>query len=98
MRRDIRVPNESDGFVFTSSGLRARGGSPRDRGWAAATAGCYLLALSGESEDPANVRVVVAEPLDAAEQSEWVGVVRSALRIPDGRLPACGGGAADCAG
>jgi hypothetical protein len=37
------------------------------------------------------VRVVVAEPLDAAEQGEWVGVVRSALRILDGRLALCGG-------
>jgi hypothetical protein len=91
MRRDIRVPNESDGFVFTSSALRARGVSPGDRGWAAATAACDLLALSVESEDPANVRVVVAEALDAAEQSQWVGVVRSALRIPDGRLALCGG-------
>ena len=91
MRRDIHVPNESNGFVITSSALRGTGIAPGDRGWAAAVAACDLLALSVESEDPANVRVVVAEPLDAAELGEWVGVVRSALRIPDGRLTLCGG-------
>lgn len=91
MRRDICVPNESDGFVFTSCALRARGISPGDRSWVEAIAACDLLPLVVESEDPANVRVVVDEALDALEQSEWVGVVRSALRVPDGRLALCGG-------
>jgi len=91
MRRDVHVPNESDGFVFTSSVLRARGIAPGDPGWAAAVAACDLLALGVESEDPANVRVVLGEPLAPSEQDEWVGVVRSALRVPDGRLALCGG-------
>jgi hypothetical protein len=71
--------------------MRGRGISPGDRGWTKAVADCDLLPLSVESEDAANVRVVVDEPLDAAELSEWVGVVRSALRVPDGRLALCGG-------
>jgi len=91
MRCDVYVPNESDGFVFTSVAMRGRGISPGGRGWTKAVADCELLPLSVESEDAANVRVVVDEPLDAAEQDEWVGVVRSALRVPDGRLALCGG-------
>jgi hypothetical protein len=91
MRCDIHVPNESDGFVFTSAALRGRGVSPGDRDWTTMAAAGDLLPLFVESEDPANVRVVVDEPLDASEQAEWVGVVRSALRVPDGRLALCGG-------
>jgi hypothetical protein len=91
MRRDIYVPNESDAFVITSSAMRARGIGPGDRAWAEAITACDLLPLAVESEDPANVRIVVAESLDAAEQGEWVGVVRSALRVLNGRLALCGG-------
>jgi hypothetical protein len=91
MRRDIHVPNESDAFVITSSAMRARGIGPGDRAWAQAITACDLLPLVVESEDPANVRVVVDEALDAAEQDQWVGVVRSALRVPDGELALCGG-------
>ena len=91
MRRDIHVPNESDGFVFTSAALQAKGLSPGDSGWAAAITACDLLALSVESEDSANVRVVVGESLHTHEQAEWVGVVRSGLRVPDGRLALSGG-------
>ena len=91
MRRDIHVPNESDGFVFTSAGMGGKGISPGDRGWAEAVRDCALLPLSIESEDAANVRIVVDEPLDAAELGEWVGVVRSGLRVPDGKLALCGG-------
>jgi hypothetical protein len=91
MRRDIHVPNESDALVITSSSMRARGIAPGDPGWVEAVTACDLLPLSVESEDPANVGIVVGEPLDASEQREWVGVVRSALRIPDGRLALCGG-------
>src|SRR5262245_42299700 len=71
--------------------MHGRGISPGDRDWVRAVAKCELLPLSVESEDAANVRVVVDEPLAAAEQGEWVGVVRSALRVPDGRLALCGG-------
>jgi len=39
MRCDIHVPNESDGFVFTSAAMRGRGISPGDRGWTKAVAG-----------------------------------------------------------
>ena len=91
MRRDIHVPNESDGFVFTSAGMGGKGISPGDRDWAEAVRDCPLLPLSIESEDAANVRIVVDEPLDAAELGQWVGVVRSGLRIPDGKLALCGG-------
>lgn len=91
MRRDIRVPNESDGFVFTSASLRGRGISPGESAWTAGVEAGELLPLAVESEDPANVRVVVAEPLTAEEQEEWVGVVRGGLRIPDGRLVLGGG-------
>ena len=91
MRCDIHVPNESDAFVITSSSMRAKGIAPGDPGWTEAVTACDLLPLSVESEDPVNVRVVVDEALDAAEQDEWVGVVRTALRVPDGRLALCGG-------
>lgn len=91
MRIDIEVPNESDGFVFTSATLRGRGISPGDPAWAKATAEGALIPLYVESEDSALVRVVVDEALEAAEQQQWVGVVRSALRLPDGQLALCGG-------
>ena len=91
MRRDVHVPNESDAFVITSSAMRARGIGPGNRAWAEAITACDLLPLAVESEDPANIRIVVAEPLDAAEQREWVGMVSSALRVLDGRLALCGG-------
>lgn len=91
MRLDIPVPNESDLFIFTSAALRGRGISPGDREWSAAVGRGDILPLAVESEDAANVRVVVNEPLDAAEQAEWVGVVRSGLRVPDGTLLMAGG-------
>ena len=91
MRRDMHVPNESDGFVFTSAGMHGKGISPGDRDWAEAVRHCALLPLAVESEDAASVRIVVDEPLCAAEQGEWVGVVRSGLRVPDGKLALCGG-------
>lgn len=91
MRCDVHVPNESDGFVFTSTALRGRGLSPGDGDWTAMTAAGELLPLLVESEDPAHVRVVVGEPLDASEQAEWVGVVRSGLQVTTGELALCGG-------
>lgn len=91
MRLDIAVPNESDAFIFTSAAWRGRGISPGDREWTAAIERGDILPLAVESEDPTNVRVVVDEPLAPAEQAEWVGVVRTGLRVPDGRLVAAGG-------
>ncbi len=92
MRQDVRVPNESDGFLFTSSAVRGRGISPGDAAWTAAAAAGDILPLVVESEDPAIVRVVVNEPLTADEQREWVGVLRGGLRVAGGRLVMCGGG------
>jgi hypothetical protein len=91
MRRDIHVPNESDGFLFTSSSMRGRGISPGAAAWTAAVNAGDLLPLAVESEDSANVRVVVAEPLQEDEPTDWVGIVRSSLRVPDGSLALCGG-------
>ncbi len=91
MRHDVRVPNESDGFVFASAALRGRGISPGDAAWTSAAAAGELLPLAIESEDAAVVRVVVNEPLSADEQREWVGVLRGGLAVPDGRLALCGG-------
>lgn len=91
MRHDVRVPNESDGFVFTSAAFRGRGISPGDAAWADAANAADLLPLVVESEDPAVVRVVTHEPLSVDEQREWVGVLRGGLRVPDGRLALCGG-------
>jgi hypothetical protein len=91
MRQDVRVPNESDGFVFTSAALRGRGISPGDAGWADAANAGDLLPLGVESEDSAIVRVVANEPLTADELREWVGVLRGGLRVSDGRLALCGG-------
>lgn len=91
MRHDIRVPNESDGFVFTSAALHGRGISPGDAAWTAAAEAGDLLPLVVESEDAAIVRVVTNEPLTVDEQREWVGVLRGGLRVPDGRLALCGG-------
>jgi hypothetical protein len=92
LRRDVHVPNESDGFVFTSAWLRGRGLVPGEAAWLGAVAACELLPLWVESEDPANVRVVVGD-LAAEEQSGWVGRVQGGLRVPDGRLALCGGAA-----
>lgn len=91
MRHDVRVPNESDGFIFTSAAFRDRGISPGDAAWTAAAAAGDLLPLGVESEDAAVVRVVVNEPLTTDEQREWVGVLRGGLRVADGQLALCGG-------
>ena len=91
MRQDVRVPNESDGFVFTSPAWRGRGISPGDAAWTAAAAAGDLLPLVVESEDSAIVRVVVNEALTASEEREWVGVLRGGLRLPEGQLALCGG-------
>jgi hypothetical protein len=91
MRQDVRVPNESDGFLFTSAAVRGRGISPGDTAWTTAAAAADILPLVVESEDSAIVRVVVDEPLTADEQREWVGVLRAGLRVADGRLALCGG-------
>src|SRR5687767_15224456 len=93
MRQDVRVLNESDGFLFTSAAMRGRGISPGDVAWTAAAAAADILPLVVESEDPAIVRVVVDEPITADEQREWVGVLRGGLRVADGRLALCGGSA-----
>jgi hypothetical protein len=93
LRRDVHVPNESDAFVIASAGQRGRGLMPGEAAWNAAVAACEVLPILVESEDPANVRVVVGGELDAAEQAEWVGRVSGGLRIPDGRLAVCGGAA-----
>jgi hypothetical protein len=93
LRRDVHVPNESDAFVFTSAGQRGRGLMPGEAAWNAAVASCQVLPLLVESEDRANMCVVVGGQLDAAELAEWVGRVGSGLRIPDGRLALCGGAA-----
>ena len=93
MRRDIHVPNESDAFIFTSESQRGRGLMPGEADWHAAVAACDILPVLVESEDPANVRVVVGGELSPAEQNEWVGRVAGGLRIPDGRLALCGGAA-----
>jgi hypothetical protein len=85
LRRDVHVPSESDAFVFTSAGQRARRLMPGEAAWNAAVASSEVLPLLVESEDPANVRVVVGGQLDAAELAECVGRVGSGLRIPDGR-------------
>src|SRR5262245_541646 len=91
MRRDVHVPNETDGFVFTSAALRALGLSSGSAEWSRALAGGQVLPVLVESEDAANVRVVVDDALTAAEEAQWVGRVQSGLRVPDGRLVVCGG-------
>lgn len=91
MRTDLRVDNESDALVMASAALRGSGIGPGDAGWDAAVAAQRVFAVWLESEDPAWVRVVVAEPLQAEEDAQWVGVVRAALHLPDGRLALCGG-------
>jgi hypothetical protein len=78
----VRVPNESDAFVFTSP-------SQRGRGFTSASAD--VLAMLVESEDSADVRVVVDEPLQPEEATQWVGVVRSQLHVPEGKLVLAGG-------
>ena len=92
-RRDIHVPNESDAFVFTSASQRGRGWMPGEAEWNGAVAACDILPVVVESEDPANVRVVLGGQLSAAEHEGWVGRVVGGLRIPDGRLALCGGAA-----
>lgn len=93
LRRDVHVPNESDAFIFASAGQRGRGLMPGEAAWNAAVTSCEVLPLLVESEDPANVRVVVGGQLGAAEQAEWVGRLAGGLRVPDGRLALCGGAA-----
>jgi hypothetical protein len=93
LRQDVHVPNESDGFVFTSRAMRGRGLMPGESAWNQAVAACELLPLVVESEDPANVRVVVGGALTADEQAGWVGRVTGGLRVRDGQLAICGGAA-----
>lgn len=91
MRVEVRVDNESDALVFADAALRGSGIGPGDSGWDAAIAARRVLAVWLESEDPARVRIVVDEPLDGEEHSQWLGVVRAALQLADGRLAVCGG-------
>ena len=93
VRRDVHVPNESDGFVFASASLRGSGLVPGDEPWLQRVAACELLPLLVESEDAANVRVVVAGELTPDEQAGWVGRVSGGLHLADGRLALCGGAA-----
>ena len=93
VRRDVHVPNESDAFVFAAAGLRGSGLMPGEEGWRQRVAACELLPVVVESEDPANVRVVVGGELSPDEQQGWVGRVDGGLRLADGRLALCGGAA-----
>src|SRR5512145_1028677 len=93
LRRDVHVPNESDAFIVAAAGQLGRVLMPCEAAWNAAVTSCEVLPLLVESEDPANVRVVVGGQLGAAEQAEWVGRLAGGLRVPDGRLALCGGAA-----
>lgn len=93
IRRDVYVPNESDGFVFAAAALRGSGLMPGEREWLRRVAACELLPVLVESEDPAHVRVVVGGELEPDEQQGWVGRVAGGLRLADGRLALCGGAA-----
>ena len=91
LRRDVHVPNESDGFVFTSAAQRGRGLSAGDAGWDEAVAAGALVPLAVESEDSAIIRVVQGDALRADERDEWVGRAFGRLAVADGRLVLCGG-------
>jgi|CXWL01.1.fsa_nt_gi hypothetical protein len=91
MRCEEVINNESDALVLASAALHGSGSAPGDAGWDAAIAARQVLAVWLESEDPVTVRVLVDEQLDDDEQSQWVGVVRGTLDLPDGRLALCGG-------
>lgn len=41
-RRDVHVPNESDGFVFASGAMRGRGLMPGGGAWQGAVAACDI--------------------------------------------------------
>lgn len=91
MRYEISISNESDALVFADAALHGSGIAPGDAGWDVAIAARRVLAVWLESEDPSTVRIVIDEPLDEDEKAQWVGVVRSVLAMPNGRLALCGG-------
>jgi hypothetical protein len=88
--RDVYVPNESDGIVFTSRSLAGSGLMPGERSWREAVGRGDLLPLSVEREDGFVVRVVVGD-LEEREDAEWVGRLTAPLRLPDGALAISGG-------
>jgi hypothetical protein len=52
MRRDVRVPNESDAFLFTSAGLRGRGLMPGDAPWMASVGLARSCPCSSRAKTP----------------------------------------------
>ncbi len=92
-RHDVRVDNESNGFVLASKTLHGGGLMPGSKPWEAALTACEILPIALDREDPVNVRVVVGGALEVAELAEWVGQVQGGLRVPDGQLALCGGAA-----
>ena len=91
MRRDVSVTNDSGGLSLISSTVVDRvieDNRENDQAFAEAN-DVVLFALPGDESFIA--RVVVGEPLTAAEEAAWVACVRTRLKIPCGRLLVCGG-------
>jgi hypothetical protein len=94
-RFDLDVYNEANGFVITSGDVcgtdfsEVEASDPR---WTGAMAQGVLLPFELVQDDAFIVRVVVEEPLNAEEETEWVGRTRHRLQLPEGRLVVVGGG------
>lgn len=91
MRKDIYVENDSGGMSLLSSSVLEKvidDGRENDQQFVDAHE-AVLGSLVGD--DSFVARVVVGEPLTAAEQEQWIARYRWALKVPCGKLLVCGG-------
>jgi hypothetical protein len=96
MRQDVHIENDSGGFSILSSSVVDRvieDGRENDMDF---VQGHEVILMSMAGDDTPTARVVVGEPLSAAEEAEWIARVRRRLKIPCGRLILAGGFDPDC--
>jgi hypothetical protein len=91
MRKDVYVYNDSGGMSVLSSSVveRVIDDGREDDGAFVRAHEAILGSLVGD--DSFIARVVVNEPLSAAEEGEWIAHYRWALKVPCGKLIVAGG-------
>ncbi|HQR09124.1 MAG TPA: hypothetical protein PLN21_20045 [Gemmatales bacterium] len=92
LRQDVYVYNESNGIILTCKNLGGRKPfEQQSAAWKKAIAGGEVVALELAQDDSFVVRVVLDDPLSAAEESQWVDVHTFKLHLPQDGLAICGG-------